>query len=212
VSDVISAFSVPQVVWLTGLSETQLRDWDASGFFRPAMAAEKRRTPYSRIYSFDDVVGLRVLNILRKEHSVSTQHLKDVAVRLAAYKNPWASLTLYVLNGEVHFRDPDTGKISGAVSGQYASLIPINSVVEDIKRKAESLRRRHQSQFGKIEQQRFVAHNAKVISGTRIPVATVRAFADAGYTTSQIIVEYPSLTEADVAAALSETNGQTIAA
>ena len=47
-------------------------------------------------------------------------------------------------------------------------------------------------------------HNAPVIGGTRIPVAAVRSFHEAGYTTEQIIAEYPSLTPTDVETALAD--------
>jgi uncharacterized protein (DUF433 family) len=40
-----------------------------------------------------------------------------------------------------------------------------------------------------------------VLAGTRIPVATVQRYLDAGYDTAAIIREYPSLTPADVEAA-----------
>ena len=63
---VIRAFSAENVSRLTGLSMSQLIDWDRIGFFRPEHASENRREAYSRIYSFQDVVGLRTLAVLRK--------------------------------------------------------------------------------------------------------------------------------------------------
>ena len=44
--------------------------------------------------------------------------------------------------------------------------------------------------------------NQTVISGTRIPIRAVKAFAAAGYSTEQIIEQYPELTPNDVAMAL----------
>ena len=41
-----------------------------------------------------------------------------------------------------------------------------------------------------------------MIAGTAIQVASIKAYADAGYTVQQIIEEYPTLTERDVEAAL----------
>jgi uncharacterized protein (DUF433 family) len=40
-----------------------------------------------------------------------------------------------------------------------------------------------------------------VFAGTRIPVATVQRYLEAGYDTAAILREYPSLTSADVEAA-----------
>jgi DNA-binding transcriptional MerR regulator len=96
-SDVIAAFSLDQACKLTGLSESQLVDWDTTDFFQPSLAYENRRSPYSRIYSFEDIVELRTLSILRDR--VSMQHLRDVASRLKEYSGkPWSDLTLYTLN------------------------------------------------------------------------------------------------------------------
>lgn len=210
---VVSAFSADQVHRLTGLSVHQLRDWDTSGFFAPSFAAEKRRTPYSRIYSFDDVVGLRTLKILRSEHRIPLPQLRKVAKKLMEYAGkPWSELTLYVLNGEVHYLNPQTLKVEGAVTGQYASLVPISNVVEEMREKANRLRRRADEQKGKIERHRFVVHNQPIVAGTRIPISAIRNFADAGYTHEQIRRQYPSLSTADIQAALEATKDLTRAA
>lgn len=212
-SNVISAFSAEQAERLTGLSSSQLREWDAAGFFQPSYAAENRKSPYSRIYSFEDLVGLRVLSILRNTHRVSLQHLKAVARKLSDYASqPWSEMTLYVLNKEVHFRNPADGLVQGAVSGQLAVPVPISSVVEDVKIRAEKLRQRPSEAVGQVERHRFVVHNAPVVAGTRIPVSTIRSFADAGYSIEEIIREYPSLTYDDIEVALSTTAGLTHAA
>lgn len=212
-SNIISAFSAEQAERLTGLSSAQLREWDAAGFFQPSYAAENRRSPYSRIYSFEDLVGLRVLSILRNTHRVSLQHLKAVARKLAQYApQPWSELTLYVLNKEVHFRNPSDGLVQGAVSGQLAVPVPISSVVEDVKARAEKLRERNKDTVGQVERHRFVVHNEAVVAGTRIPLSTLRSFADAGYSIEEILREYPSLAREDVETALSTTVGLTHAA
>ena len=201
ITNIISAFSADQVVKLTGLTIRQLAYWDDLGFFQPQYAADDRRSPYSRIYSFKDVVGLRTLSILRGTYKCSLPHLRDVATRLEAYtKTPWADLTLHVWRRKVYFSEPESGRLRGVVDGQYA-LLPINSVMEDVRKEAERLRQRDPAQMGHIEKHRYVAHQAPVISGTRIRVATIRRFIEAGYSTADILKEYPSLTEADVEAA-----------
>lgn len=211
-SNVVSAFTAEQVERLTQLSEVQLRDWDVAGFFKPAYASQNRRSPYSRVYSFEDVVGLRILAILRKTHKVSLQHLKAVALKLSeTCDQPWSSLTLYVLNGEVHFKNPE-GKVQGAVSGQYAVPMPISSVVEDMRFQVEALKKRHEKSVGQIERHRYVANNETVVAGTRIPISTIRSFADEGFSELEIIQQYPSLTSEDVRAALTATDGLTQAA
>ena len=128
-SSVIAAFSAEQVTRLTGLSISQLREWDNDGFFVPSLALEDRRAPLSRIYSFEDVVGLRTLAILRTQYHVSRQHLRRAAKKLKEHSGkPWSELVIYVLNHEVHFKNPNTGSVEGAVSGQLAVPIELGSV------------------------------------------------------------------------------------
>lgn len=210
IKNIISAFSADQVVKLTGLTMRQLAYWDDLGFFQPQYAADDRRSPYSRIYSFTDVVGLRTLSVLRKRYKCSLQHLREVAAKLEAYsKTPWANLTLYVLKQRVLFDEPETGKTVGVVDGQYA-LLPISSVMEDVRKEAEKLRERDPTQIGKIEKHKYVSHQSAVISGTRVRVATILHFVEAGYSTADILKEYPSLTEADIEAA--KRHGTNVAA
>jgi DNA-binding transcriptional MerR regulator len=128
ITNIISAFSAEHVVKLTGLSMRQLAYWDKLGFFQPQYAAEDRKSPYSRIYSFKDVVGLRTLSVLKNTYQCSLPHLRSVAEQLASYsKTPWADITLYVLKRKVQFTEPETGRVRGVVDGQYA-LLPISSV------------------------------------------------------------------------------------
>jgi uncharacterized protein (DUF433 family) len=201
ITNIISAFTVDQVSKLTHLTTRQLSYWDELGFFKPQYAAEDRRTPYSRIYSFKDVVGLRTLGLLKNKYKCSLPHLREVAAKLEQYsETPWADLTLYVLNRKVNFNEPKTGKVVGVIEGQYA-LLPISSVMEDVTKDADKLRERPTEQVGKIEQHKYVSHKALVISGTRIRVSTILHFVEAGYSTAAILKEFPSLKEADIEAA-----------
>jgi uncharacterized protein (DUF433 family) len=198
ITNIVSAFTADQVVKLTGLTMRQLAYWDDLGFFQPQYASEDRKTPYARIYSFKDVVGLRTLSVLKKTYRCSLPHLREVARELSTYsKTPWADITLYVLQKKVYFKEPETGRLRGVVDGQYA-MLPIKSVMEDVRREAELLRHRQREQIGRIEKHRYVSHQAEVISGTRIRVATIQHFIEAGYSTDQILKEYPTLTAADV--------------
>jgi uncharacterized protein (DUF433 family) len=209
---VIKAFGADHVIRLTGLSKAQLRYWDNMGFFEPAYAYVDRRSPYSRIYSFKDVVGLRVLSLLRMQHKISLARLRKTADALSKYsKTPWSDLVLYVLGREVYFDEPETGKVRGVLNMEYTTF-PLISVIDDIRNKSLQLRERTPEQFGQVEKHRFVAHNARVIAGTRIPINAIRRLSDAGYGISEIKAEYPTLTDADVEVALRETEKVTAAA
>lgn len=199
---VIRAFSANHVVRLTGLSHTQLRYWDDTGFFRPRYAFENRRSPFSRVYSFQDVVGLKTVSHLRKVHKIPLQQLRKVARKLTSYRDrPWSDLILYVLGKDVYFREPETERVRGVLSGQY-TLVHLESIIHDLTSEAMKLKRRSPEQLGRLERHRFVVHNAWVVAGTRIPTRAIWRFHAAGYSTDKIIEEYPPLTRADVMAAL----------
>ena len=206
--NIVAAFAEEQVVRLTGLTASQLRYWDKIGFFRPTHLAESVRTPYSRIYSFKDVVGLRTLAVLMGRHGVSLHHLKQVAKELSQYsKSPWSEIKLKIWNRKVQFDEPETGKTRGVVDGQYV-LLEIVDVMEDVRREAEAMRQRAADQVGKITQHRYVNHNKAVVAGTRISVGAIQRLAEDGFSVDQIVEEYPRLTKADVQAALKHQTAQ----
>jgi uncharacterized protein (DUF433 family) len=195
------------VIRLTGLSLGQLRSWDRRGFFKPDLAYEGRHQPYSRIYSFKDVVGLRTIAVLRKTYHVSLQQLRNVAGELTKRGfGQWAEIRLYVVKRQVHFRPPGTQDVQGVWDGQLA-MVPVVDVINDVEDRVKELRTRAKEQQGKIEQHRYVARNAPVISGTRIPTAAIRRFHDAGHSVAEIIRQYPSLTPEDVKAAIAYEEG-----
>jgi uncharacterized protein (DUF433 family) len=203
VHTVVSGFTEDQASRLTGISVHQLRYWDRTGLFSPQLADENRKAAYSRVYSFQDIAALRVLHVLTDEYSVSVQHLRDVAKQLCALDNSaWSRVVLFVLKRKVVFEDPDDGRQREVVSGQYAIGIPLERVVSDTRRDIKMLSERGTEQFGKIERSRNVSHNAPVISGTRIPVRAIKHFHEDGFTVEQIVAEYPSLSVADVEAAI----------
>jgi uncharacterized protein (DUF433 family) len=204
---VISAFSEDHVERLTGLSKGQLRSWDRAGFFAPHFAYEDRHAPYSRLYSFQDVVGLRTIAVLMKDYRISLQELRRVAQELIrrGYAH-WAGVKLYVLKRQVHFRRPASEEIEGVWDGQLA-MVPVIDVINDVETRVRDLHKRTDGQVGHIERHKHVVRNSTVIAGTRIPTAAIRRFGEAGYTVQQIIRQYPTLTEEDVQAALAYEEG-----
>ena len=208
---VIAAFSADQVAKLTGLTGRQLAYWDATGFFSPQYAAENRRSPYSRIYSFKDIVGLRTISLLMHGYNVTMRHLKQVAQKLSQYTSrPWSDVKLAVWNREVTWIDPETGRPAGVISGQYI-LFELIDVIEDMRQKTVALRTRSDADFGQVAKNRNVAHNRTVFAGTRIPVDAVLRFSDAGYSMEAILKEYPSLKAQDIETALRERDARAVA-
>ena|SRR5271166_1626662 len=202
--DVVRAFSAVHVCRLTGLSQRQLSYWDGTRFFSPYYASEKRRSPFSRVYSFDDLVGLRVIAILRKDHSIPLQTLRRTAEELSKYHaRPWSGLVLYVAGNKVYFKEPQGDAIRKAGNPQMVFPIALDRVAEDLSAKANELRKRRRDQIGRVERHRNIVHNAWVIAGTRIPTKTVWRYHQAGYDAKRIIRDYPLLTAADVNKAIS---------
>jgi uncharacterized protein (DUF433 family) len=200
---VLSAFTENHVSRLTGVSVRQLRYWDRTGFFVPSMAYENRRESYSRLYSFRDLACLKIVNALRNEAKVPLPHLREVKDTLSHLGDDlWAKTTLYVLNRRVVFHNPETDKREEVLTGQGVLQIPLVVVTGDLEIAVRVLWQRDTSKIGKIERQRNIVQNQPVIAGTRIPVRSVKAFADAGYSIDQIKKEYPTLTDEDIRAAI----------
>jgi uncharacterized protein (DUF433 family) len=201
--NVISAFSEEHVERLTGITVNQLRYWDRTGFFVPSLVRDARQVSISRCYSFRDVVSLKIINAIRNESEVPLQHLREVKRRLLHLgEDMWAKTTLYVLDRRVIFYNPDIDK-NEDISGQLVlDEIPLKVVSGDMQKAVRSLRERAPETVGKIIKQRGTAANKPVIAGTRIPVKSIKAFSDAGYSIEQIREQYPILTEEDIRAAL----------
>lgn len=155
-----------------------------------------------RVYTFRDLLALRTRGLLRREHGVSLQHLREVAARLShLHPDLWRQKTLHVLGKRVVLDDDVTGRRIEPASGQVVVEVPLWRVMDDVVDAAQVLRRRPTDRIGKVERHRSIAHNAWVVAGTRIPTGAIKRFHDAGYSIEAIIREYPSLTEADILAA-----------
>jgi DNA-binding transcriptional MerR regulator len=195
---VVRAFSADHVSRLTGLSSRQLRYWDKTGFFSPQYVTDGPRGAFSRIYSFRDVVGLKTLAILRNNHHITLQYLRKAAQELSQHSHaPWAETVLYVWGKDVLFHEPDTRQLREVVNKQYV-IIPLQGVAHDVETDARKLTERTADQIGAISRKRYIAHNAWVIAGTRIPTKAIWRFHEAGYTPDQIVREYPTLTPRDI--------------
>ncbi len=201
---VIRAFSAFHVIRLTGLSLRQLSYWDNTEFFSPYYASENRRSPFSRVYSFEDLVGLRVIAILRNDRKIPLQRLRKIAQELATYHSrPWSGLVLYVVGKDVFFKEPAAEQIRKVGHPQYIFTVALDAITTDMQSKADALRHRRAEQIGRVERHRNTVHNAWTIAGTRIPTKTVWRYHQAGYDIASIIRDYPQLTAADVSAAIS---------
>jgi len=199
---VIAAFDEEHAVKLTGVSLSQLRYWSRTGFFAPAFSDGEHRS-FTRVYSFGDIISLKVLNTLRNQFDVSLQQLRDVKEKLQHLGEArWTGVNLYVLNKNVIWIDAGTKRPQEVASGQFIVPLALDEVIAHTNKEILKLKERDKATIGKIGKSRYVNHNAAVVSGTRIRVSAIQAFADAGYSVAKIVREYPDLTEADVKAAI----------
>ena len=209
VSNVIAAFSEEHVERIAGLSVGRLRSWAKTDFFKPSFLEDNPHLPYSRFYSFKDVVALRTLEMLRVQNNVPLQHLRKVAEQLKHLKDElWTTTELFVFNRRVIFANPETGDLEEVVSGQYLLGIPLRQVIEDTNKDIARLRHRSSESVGKLRKSRSIARNEWAIAGTRITVGAVKRLHEDGYSIARIIKEYPDLTREDVQAALEHDESQ----
>jgi uncharacterized protein (DUF433 family) len=206
ITGMIWGFSADHVRTLTGLSHRQLSYWDGTQFFSPQHADARRRRPYSRVYSYRDLVGLRVIALLRKQHRVPLQELRRVGAWLAKNlsvrpESAWGNITFYVLGPHVYFDDPTEQIRMSGQELQPALPIEMSRITGEL---AESIRRMRERrhQIGQISRHRYVAHNEPVVAGTRIPTRAIWNLHKAGYGERRIIDEYPRLRPRDVRAAI----------
>lgn len=203
ISNVVAAFSEEQASRLTQLSITRLRYWARTGFFAPSYVADGRG-PFSKFYSFKDIVALRTLEMLRVRNGVALQHLRKVAEKLAHLEDElWTKTKLRVWNRKVVFDDPESGRPREVLSGQYVEEYRLVTIMEETDAAVARMKVRSNDEIGHVVKVAGIRHGTAVIAGTRISVASIQRLHEDGYSFDQIIEEYPRLTREDVAAAIS---------
>lgn len=200
---IVGAFSEEQVSRLTGLTRSQLRRWNRNGFIRPEYRVnDEPRKPFSYIYSFKDLLKLRILNQLRNVHGVSMPELRKVENALAHMgDDKWTSQKLWVHNRRVVFEEPESSKKREVASKQFVAEIALEVVTSDARQDILKLNRRDSGRVGKIEKRRHIHSSEPVFAGTRIPISAVLGFMDAGYSDQQVLDQYPDLELDDLRAA-----------
>jgi uncharacterized protein (DUF433 family) len=202
-ANVVAAFTEDQVVRLTGVSRRQLRYWAADDFFVPSLQAPDEGLAGLKLYSFRDLVCLKIIHALRNEARVPLPELRKTKERLAHLGDDlWAKTTLYVLGKRVVFFNPESGRKEEATTGQGVLEIPLKVVTGRMEDAVRDMRRRDRALVGRIEKKRGVAQNRPVVAGTKILVQQIKAFHGAGYSVEDISKQYPALEAADIEAAI----------
>jgi len=196
------AFTVEHAARVTNVSERRIRYWDTTGVLSPSLAHGATRAPYSRIYSFRDLVGLRTLGQLRDRYGLTLQRLRAVGERLTRHHDaPWSTLRFFVEGNRLYFRDPESSLVLSTIRPGQATFERGFDLVEIARQTEEAANRlsdRQPDDFGRIVQHRHVLGNRPTLAGTRVPTAAVWDFHRAGYNAERIIQEYPRLNRLDI--------------
>lgn len=203
-SVVIAAFTEEQAVSLTGVTLRQLRYWAADGFFVPSLSypGDDDGLPSMRLYSFRDLVCLKVIGRIRNEAEVPMGELRRAKTRLQHLGvDLWAKTTLFIFNKKIVFADPYSGHLQEAVSGQGVLEIPLMIVSGNMEEAVRLMRQRNAQNIGRVDTKKTGKKNP-VVAGTRIPIRTIHSFIDDGYTAEQIIKQFPTLTSEDIKAVI----------
>lgn len=202
-ADILGAFSEEQVSKLTGLSRTQLRGWNRRGFIRPEYkSGDNPRQPFTYIYSFKDLLKLRVLNQLRNVFSVPMNELERVERELTHLGDEkWTSQKLWVSNRRVVFEEPESRRKREVASKQFVAEIALEVVTSDARADIKKMNRRNGGEVGNIVRIKHVHSSEPVFSGTRIPVAAIAEYIALGFSAPDIIDRFPDLQEEDIEAA-----------
>ena len=138
-------YSAKEVVRITGVKYRTLDFWAKSGVVEPTIA-KATGTGTDRIYSFRDMVALRVARELR-ESGISTQALRKVVTFLReeeGLENPLADARLVVVGRDVMMVTSDAELISVLQApGQtcLAFVLDLARTVAELRQAAEQVRR-----------------------------------------------------------------------
>jgi uncharacterized protein (DUF433 family) len=171
--------------------------WMRTGVIEPTVREEL--TARNRVVLFDlrELMALLVASQLR-ERGISLQHIRTVVQRLRSrgLESPLTQLTFATEGREIYFQD-ENGEWESGRKPQHA-LISERIDVGLIRARIADAYKRSSASTGRTERRRGALGSKEVFEGTRVPVATVVRYVQAGKSDAQILKAFPSLTTADV--------------
>ena len=192
-----------QAAKLAGITMRQLRYWEQTDLIVPSI--KRRISPRNtvRLYGYQDLLGLLVAAELRNR--ISLQHIRRIITQLhdRGFADPLRELRFASRGNDVYFQYPD-GSWSGDPNPDQVIFHQVIAL-EPLRERIPAASRRDPGAIGKVVRRRGVLGGKPILAGTRIPVATIQRYLQAGYGTEAIIEEYPSMTSADIEAARHDT-------
>ena len=132
----LDGFTVPQAVRLTGCTSHQLRYWDQVGLLRPSLQRTEGRQGKARLYSFRDLVALKVIKSLL-DGGMSLQQVRRAYgfLRNKAGLDRHLSEVKLITDGRSIFEVARSdGEILDALKkGQMAFCVAIDSIARSVK-------------------------------------------------------------------------------
>lgn len=135
-------FNTEAVAKITGLSRRQVDYWDGIHFIKPSVA-DARGKGSVRLYSFDDLVQLKVAKSLR-ENGISLQRIRK-AIRYLKNNMPEVSKPLaemrFLTDGDTIFViTKDTKKIIDTLrNGQIVISIALANLIDELRGKVYAI-------------------------------------------------------------------------
>lgn len=181
------------------LTHRRVDYWAETGLVSPSVDRKLGARRRVRLYGFIDLLALAVAAELT-DRGASLQHVRQIVRRLKArgYEHPLTELKYATVGKQIYFQLED-GTWEG---GLRPDQIVIHEVLnlQPIRNRISRAVARDEQQVGRIEKRRGVHGSKPVLAGTRIPVAAVRRYLQAGRTVADVLEAYPDLTEADIEA------------
>lgn len=130
------AFTAEQACRLTNCTHHQLRYWDRVGLVKPSVQESGGRPGVRRLYSFRDLVALRVVRSLL-DNGMSLQRVRrawDYLRREGGMENHLSEVKL-VTDGQTIFRvSSDEGEILDALrEGQLSFFVAIDQIAREVE-------------------------------------------------------------------------------
>ncbi len=204
------AFTTELGADLTGLSVSQLRRWDRTGFFQPWRVNPNRRRAYSRIYSLPDVIALRAIAELREAGASFVEVKRHRNLLEPGEIGDWPAPSFHVVGTRLFASRDEALAVLHEKSGQDEPvLINLDEVAARVEQRVRKLAERRPEEIGQITRNRWIMQGVPIIAGTRIPTETIAWFHDNGYALDGILKNFPRLTPEDVRAAIAFEKGPT---
>jgi uncharacterized protein (DUF433 family)/DNA-binding transcriptional MerR regulator len=195
------AFPDTKAARLAHVSIDRLRYCEETQLVAPSVHRQISPRNTVRLYSFQDMLALLVVALLRTERGMSLQHIRRVVAHLRSrgYSEPLRELTWATLGREIYFQHRD-GSWEGDLRPDQIVLLGTIKL-DPLAARINCAAHERGGRAGQIVTRRSVMGNKPIFAGTRIPVEAVRRYLEAGYGRERIIKEYPELTLADIDAA-----------